>query len=197
MAKTPLKQITLTLLLITLIVFSFSISLTTADDYSFSRDLSAEELGHKKQKLTHLHFYFHDVVSGPNATALRVAQAATTNVSAVSFGYVAVLDDPLTVGPEPTSKKIGSAQGMYISTSQSDLQLQLVVSYVFTEGIYNGSTLSILGHNAILTPLRELPIVGGTGVFKFATGYAHLTTYMFNLTSLDAIVEYNVYVLHY
>ena len=194
MAKTPQNYTTQ---LITLTILCF-LSLTSAHDYIFSRNLSPkEEQGFKKEKLTHLHFYFHDVVSGPNPTAVLVAKAPTTNVSAVGFGYVAVIDDPLTVGPEPTSKKIGSAQGMYISTSLTDLQLQLVVNYVFTEGEYNGSTLSILGHNAILTDLREMPILGGTGVFRFAKGYAQLRTYMFNLTSLDAIVEYNVYVLHY
>ncbi|PON38515.1 Disease resistance response protein [Trema orientale] len=183
--------------LILLMTIFFFLSLCTADDY-YSTDLNPNKtLGFKQEKLTHIHFYFHDVVSGRNPTAVKVAQAPTTNASAVSFGYVAVIDDPLTVGPEPTSKKIGSAQGIYVSASQSEIGLLMVQNYVFTDGRFNGSTLSILGHNAILNKVRELPIVGGSGVFRFARGYAEARTYVFNTTSLDAIVEYNVYVLHY
>ena len=173
-------------------------SLSTAYDYTYSKSLNPEKtLGLKREKLTHLHFYFHDVVSGRNPTAIKVAQAPTTNVAAVGFGLVSVLDDPLTVGPEPTSKRIGSAQGMYASASQSEIGLLMVLNYVFTEGKYKGSTLSILGHNAILSEVREMAIVGGSGLFRFARGYAQARTYFFNRTSLDAIVEYNVYVLHY
>ncbi|PON76179.1 Disease resistance response protein [Parasponia andersonii] len=194
MAKTP-QNTTLTLLIILLIsIFSF-LSLTTADEYY--NTFPNKELGFKREKLTHLHFYFHDVVSGRNPTAVKVAEAATTNTSSTNFGYVAVLDDPLTVGPNATSKQVGRAQGIYGSASQSEVGLLMVLNYVFTEGKYNGSTLSILGHNAILSAVREMPVVGGSGRFRFARGYAEARTYMFNATTLDAVVEYNVYVSHY
>ncbi|PON76178.1 Disease resistance response protein [Parasponia andersonii] len=199
MAKSPQKYTTLTLLIL-LTISSLILSLTTAYDYTFSRSLSPKKkLGLKQEKLTHLHFYFHDIVSGQNPTDVEVAQAPTANASAVlSFGYVAVVDDTLTAGPELTSKKIGSAQGIFVSTSQSDIELSVVLNYVFTEGKYNGSSLSILGHNLILTTGRELPIVGGSGLFGFARGNAQLRTYMFSPTiSNDATVEYNVYVWHY
>ncbi|KAM6547875.1 hypothetical protein CsatB_019551 [Cannabis sativa] len=151
----------------------------------------------KKEQLTHLHFYFHDIVSGPNPTALQVASAKTSNTSSTGFGVVVVIDDPLTEGPEPNSKVVGRAQGIYASASQSDVGLLMVLNYVFTEGKFNGSTLSILGRNAVFSAVREMPIVGGTGLFRFARGYAQAKTHTFNLTSGDAVVEYNVYVLHY
>ncbi|KAM6547873.1 hypothetical protein CsatB_019549 [Cannabis sativa] len=192
---------TLIILILFLTIHSSILSLTTAhDDYTYSRNLNPQKtlgLNKKQEKLTHLHFYFHDVVSGPNPTAIRVAEAKTTNTSAVSFGFVVVCDDPLTVGPEPTSKKIGSAQGIYASTSQTELSLLMALNYVFTEGKYKGSTLSILGRNAVLSGVREMPIVGGSGVFRFARGFALAKTYVANATTFDAIVEYNVYVLHY
>uniref|UniRef100_A0A803QPE0 Dirigent protein n=1 Tax=Cannabis sativa TaxID=3483 RepID=A0A803QPE0_CANSA len=81
--------------------------------------------------------------------------------------------------------------------SLSDVGLLMSLNYVFTEGKYNGSCLSILGHNSILSALREMPVVGGTGLFRFARGYALAKTYMVNATSHDAIVEYDVYVLHF
>ncbi|EXB53638.1 hypothetical protein L484_001307 [Morus notabilis] len=107
------------------------------------------------------------------------------------------IDDPLTVGPAPTSKQVERAQGMYSSASQSELGFMMVLNYVFTEGKYNGSTLSILGRNAALSAVREMPIVGGSGIFRFARGYAQARTHKLDLKTGDAVVEYNVYVLHY
>lgn len=72
----------------------------------------------------------------------------------------------------------------------------MVTNFFFTEGIYNGSTLSILGRNPTLLKAREVAIVGGTGIFKYARGSAVLTTYVYDITGGVAIVEYNVTVMH-
>ena len=45
--------------------------------------------------------------------------------------------------------------------------------------------------------IREMPIVGGSGFFRFARGYAQARTHVYNAKTGDAVVEYNVYVLHY
>ncbi|KAK9986599.1 hypothetical protein SO802_031550 [Lithocarpus litseifolius] len=163
----------------------------------FSRNLSPSSLGLKREKLSHLHFYFHDILSGPKPTSVRVAQAAMTNTSSTLFGAVSVIDDALTMLPDNSSKVVGRAQGIYASASQSEVGLLMVLNFAFIEGEYNGSTLSVLGRNTIFSTVRELPIVGGSGVFRFARGYAHAKTYYFDTKTLDAIVEYNVYVLHY
>jgi hypothetical protein len=42
-----------------------------------------------------------------------------------------------------------------------------------------------------------MPIVGGSGLFRFARGYTQAKTYTVNLKTNDAVVEYNVYVFHY
>ncbi|KAL6986975.1 Dirigent protein 21 [Sarracenia purpurea var. burkii] len=151
----------------------------------------------KKEKLTHLHFYFHDILSGRNPTAVQVAKSAVTDASPTSFGAVVVIDDPLTVKPELSSKQVGRAQGIYSSASQNDVGLLMVLNYAFTEGKYNGSTLSVLGRNSALSAVREMPIIGGSGLFRFARGYARARTVSFNFTTGDAVVEYNVYVFHY
>ncbi|KAL8204819.1 hypothetical protein R6Q57_010442 [Mikania cordata] len=178
----------------TLFIF---LHLLDAQSHQFSRKLSPEPLDFKNQKLTHLHFYFHDIVTGDHPTAFPVARASITNTSSTLFGLVVVIDDPLTVGPELTSKIVGRAQGMYASASLNDIGLLMNLNYVFVEGKYNGSTLSILGSNHVFSKVREMPIVGGSGVFRFARGYALAKTYSFNTTSGDAVVEYNVYVQHY
>ncbi|XP_026393808.1 dirigent protein 23-like [Papaver somniferum] len=149
-------------------------------------------------KVTRLHFYFHDTVSGKNPTAIPIAQGSTTNQSSTMFGTLRMIDDPLTEGSDPSSKVVGRAQGMYGFSGQDQLSLIAVVSYVFTdEKLKNGSSLSLVSSNPILNPVRELAVVGGTGSFRFASGFAQIKTVFFNLTSGDAIVEYNVTVVHY
>ncbi|XP_042495773.1 dirigent protein 23-like [Macadamia integrifolia] len=149
-----------------------------------------------EEQSTELHFYFHDTVSGKTPSAVRVAQAEDTQKSPTLFGVVMMADDPLTEGPEPTSKEVGRAQGLYGSAGQQELSLIMALNFGFTDGVYNGSTLSILGRNPALHPERELPIVGGTGVFRQARGTAIAKTYWLNATSGDAIVEYHVTALH-
>ncbi|KAK7336679.1 hypothetical protein VNO77_17225 [Canavalia gladiata] len=172
-------------------------SLATAKSPRFYRSISPTSLGLRKEKLSHLHFYFHDIVSGRKPTVVRVAEAHVTNTSSTLFGLVAMIDDPLTVGPEPGSKLVGKAQGIYGSAGQDETSLVMVMNFAFTEGKYNGSTLSILGRNAVFSAVREMPIVGGSGAFRFARGYAQATTHTFDLKTGDAVVEYNVHVFHY
>ncbi|XP_008789330.1 dirigent protein 22-like [Phoenix dactylifera] len=148
-----------------------------------------------RQKVSHLHFFFHDVVSGRNATAMPVTDPVMPLPS--SFGKTVMMDDLLTEGPEPTSKPVGRAQGMYAFAAQQELGLLMVMNLVFTEGKYNGSVLTVLGRNPVLHRVREMPVVGGSGLFRFARGYAQAQTHWFNPNTGDAIVEYNAYVLHY
>lgn len=108
-----------------------------------------------------------------------------------------MIDDPLTLGPDPNSKPIGQAQGFYALDSQTESSLLMGVNFVFTEGKYNGSTLSVLGRNKVSDAVREMPVVGGSGVFRFARGYALAKTHIFDLKTGYTVVEYNVYVFHY
>ncbi|KAK7836913.1 dirigent protein 7 [Quercus suber] len=51
------------------------------------------------------------------------------------------------------------------------------MNFVFTTRKFNGSSLTILGRNAALQPLREMPIIGGTGAFRLARGFGTAKTY--------------------
>ncbi|KAD5803283.1 hypothetical protein E3N88_14643 [Mikania micrantha] len=134
---------------------------------------------------------------GSNATAVRVAAAPITNTSPTGFGAVVIMDNLLTDGSNPNLKRVGRAQGMYASADMTNMSFMMVNNYVFDDERFNGSTLSVLGRNPVTSPaVRELPVVGGTGVFRFASGYAEARTFFVNETNGDAIVEYNVYVLH-
>ncbi|GFP91514.1 dirigent protein 1 [Phtheirospermum japonicum] len=139
-----------------------------------------KEIADANQKVTHLHFYLHDIVSGSSPTNIPIA-----------------MDDLLTEGPSPDSEIVGRAQGLFGSTSLEEIAYHMTFNFVFTNGKYNGSTLSVIGHNPFLHEYRELSIVGGSGVFRLARGAAVLKTLTYNSTSGDAIVEYNVIILHY
>lgn len=156
----------------------------------------AQKLVTEKETVTNLQFYFHDTLSGKNPTAVRVAQATGTDKSPTLFGVVMMADDPLTETPDPKSKLLGRAQGLYGSACQDELGLIMSMSFGFTDGIYNGSSISLLGSNRAMSPVREMPIVGGTGIFRLARGYAIAKTHWLDLTTGDAIVGYNVTVVH-
>ncbi|XP_042498316.1 dirigent protein 22-like [Macadamia integrifolia] len=167
------------------------------ESHSFSKTLPLRSKKLKREKMSHLHFYFHDIVSGRNPTAIKVAEAESTKTSPTEFGKMVIIDDPLTEKPEATSKLVGRAQGIYAMASQSELGLLMTLNYCFMEGKYNGSTLSILGRNTVMSEVREMPVVGGSGLVRFSRGYAHAKTQWFNHTTKDGVVEYNVYVIHY
>nr|XP_015893463.1 dirigent protein 23-like [Ziziphus jujuba var. spinosa] len=163
---------------------------------SFEVENWANKLDAAKETVTNIQFYFHDTVSGKSPSAIRVAQATNTEKSPTLFGALLMADDPLTETPDPKSKLLGRAQGLYGSACQEELGLIMVMNFGFTEGVYKGSSISILGKNSALNSVREMPIVGGTGLFRFARGYALAQTHWFDIATGDAIVGYNVTVVH-
>ncbi|KAI3445103.1 hypothetical protein Pfo_001768 [Paulownia fortunei] len=177
-----------TLFIFNFLLFSISIS---SSNGSFSEDLFETITLTRMEKTTHLHFYFQDQVSGKNPTAVKIIGEG------FGFGTTFMIDDALTQGPERDSKIIGRAQGMYSLAAQNDMALLMVVTFAFTEGKYNGSSISMLGRNHVFDDVREMPIVGGSGLFRFARGYALAHTVWLDPKTGDASVEYNVSVTHF
>ncbi|ERN13405.1 dirigent protein 11 [Amborella trichopoda] len=161
-----------------------------------SMPICQAKLGLGEPKVSQIEFYMHDLLVTEKPTAVIVAEANTTKSSPTLFGQVVVVDDPMTEGPELTSKLIGKAQGLYAPSSQSEISLSEAVNFVFIDGKFNGSTLSVMGRNPILYKERELWIIGGSGAFRLARGYALKQTYSFDTTTLNAVVHYNVTVIH-
>ncbi|XP_048606755.1 dirigent protein 22 [Brassica napus] len=186
------KQKPVSILLLTTFCF---LSLYFVKNQAFSKVSYPSTLGLNQEKLTHLHFYFHDMY-GYNPTSVEVAEAAQTNTSKTYFGSMFVMDCPITTLPNISSNIIGYAQGMTASASQTELGLLMILHFVFTEREYNGSTISILGRNLVFENVREMPVVGGSGLFRFARGYAEGKTYSLDVKSGNATLEYNVFILH-
>ncbi|KAL5788817.1 hypothetical protein ACOSP7_005766 [Xanthoceras sorbifolium] len=137
-----------------------------------------------KEKVTNLYFFFHDTLSGKNPSAVLIAKPSLPNnndTSQSSFGSLYAVDDPLTV-----------------SSGQGSVQTLVVYfDFGFTTGELNGSAITVFSRNPVIEMERELAVIGGRGRFRMARGFAQLKTYTVDLTNGDAIVEYNVTVIHY
>ncbi|KAJ3696874.1 hypothetical protein LUZ61_000579 [Rhynchospora tenuis] len=149
------------------------------------------------EKQSHLRFYWHETDYGPNRTTVIVAQAPEFKKSLSLFSEVRVSDDPLRTGPDKNSNLVGKAQGILVAAGLYKTEFLVTMNFVFTDGECNGSTIAVLGHNDILTTVREMPIVGGSGLFRFARGYMQLRTYLFEQKIDYAVLECNVFVNHY
>ncbi|XP_051133257.1 dirigent protein 22-like, partial [Andrographis paniculata] len=103
----------------------------------------------------------------------------------------------ITERPELDSDIVGRAQGMYSNTARNDSALLMAVTFVFTSGKYDGSSVSMLGRNRASDRVREMPIVGGSRAFGMARGYALASTAWFDPETGNACVEYNVSVEHF
>nr|GEV87328.1 dirigent protein 22-like [Tanacetum cinerariifolium] len=182
-----------------LLVITFSQTLPVARaDATFLQSVKLNPMKLKTEKLSHFKFYWHDTVSGPNPTVVNIVPPPINNkTKPTGFGMINMIDDAMTEKPEIGSKLLGRAQGFYGQASQEEIGLIMAMNFLFTTGKYNGSTLTIMGRNPVFHKVREMPIIGGSGLFRFARGYVQASTHTFDLKTGDAIVEYNAYVLHY
>lgn len=186
-----LLQVSCALFIFYSALISFSLTTITA---VFSEELP-QIVANRREKMSLLHFYFHDITRGKNRTVISIAGPANGKIG--DFGSTVMIDDPLTIGPDRSSKVVGRAQGIYGRASQRESAMLMVMNLVFIEGKYNGSSIAIVGRNEPSLNIREMPIVGGSGLFRLARGYALAHTIQYNPNTGDAIVQYNVSVLHY
>ncbi|PNT68328.1 LOW QUALITY PROTEIN: hypothetical protein BRADI_3g38881v3 [Brachypodium distachyon] len=146
-----------------------------------------------------LHLYMHDSTTGPNPSAMAVLNgtgpAAQGSRGAGRFGRTVVMDDPLTEGPGPASTALGRVlRGGNHGLGDGGPAMMLSMNLVLTAGIYNGSTLAVMGRNAVLAPVRELSVVGGAGRFRMATGYVLVKTGSWAPAGGDAVLQLDVFV---
>lgn len=153
-------------------------------------------LANAKQKVARIRFYVQDVIAGGNATVWEVARANITHTSPSTFGQVVVMDDLITATPDPNSMKLGRGQGILTSMDLQVPALGMNINYFFTAGEYNGSSITIVGRNQILNGVRELPIVGGTGLFRMARGYSISRTMSFDPVKNHGVIEHNLFIAY-
>ncbi|KAK4401420.1 Dirigent protein 17 [Sesamum angolense] len=145
-----------------------------------------------------IHLYIQDFIGGPNQTVYEVARASITSTSPTSFGLVEVFDDLMTAGPDLNSEKVGRFQGFYAVSDLNTTAYTISINYYFTSGPgrMNGSTISVFGREPIYAQQRELAVIGGTGMFRFASGYNILSTFAFVVQNEYIILNSTIYVTY-
>ncbi|KAF2284938.1 hypothetical protein GH714_032700 [Hevea brasiliensis] len=138
---------------------------------------------------TKMTMYFHGFSSGPNATVVAVAGITGKHWSFTQFGTVLVTDDPITLTPDIRSAPVGRAQGMYATAGLDGINSQVMMSIVFANRVYGGSTLEIQGTSKQFDKVRELSVVSGTGRFRYARGYVTFETYFVDKASVYSVVR--------
>lgn len=132
-----------------------------------------------------LNFFLHDRLLAnidPSSFVIVPPLAGpSTDPHQSFFGTLAVFDDSMTVSPDEASLEIGRGRGFYLfdqnSTAVPAIEFSWTAEFNQASGYTPGSTLTFKGFDRLTDPVREIAIVGGTGDFRLARGWAVITTY--------------------
>ncbi|KAJ4901942.1 Plant disease resistance response protein [Raphanus sativus] len=164
---------------------ALSLVLVSVTAESLERDF----LRHKKEKLTHFRVYWHDILDGKDPTSVSIMNPPKNYTGATGFGLTRMIDNPLTLSPELSSKMVGRAQGFYAAASKEEVGLLMAMNFAILDGKYSGSTITLFGRNSVLDKVREMPVIGGSGLFRFARGYVQARTHVFDINTGNAVVD--------
>nr|GMD22578.1 dirigent protein 25-like isoform X2 [Ipomoea batatas] len=108
--------------------------------------------------------------------ALNMAQLGSgITFQKLMFGTMTVFDDELTEGHELNSGLVGKAQGFYIASSEDGTSQTMAFTVMFHSGSYSDS-LTFFGVHRIRVSESHLAIMGGTGKYVNAKGFATVKT---------------------
>ncbi|XP_051133517.1 dirigent protein 1-like [Andrographis paniculata] len=157
-----------------------------------SQTQTTRQLTLRNVSIIKLTFYTHPTWIGTNETLYSVARASITDQVPSRFGVLEVCDVLVTYGPENESKKLGRIQGTATSVDLKETAFGVMLTVVFTQGEYKGSTINLMGRNPIMNKERELAVVGGSGAFPRAWGYAITSTYSTDEYGINFVAKYDV-----
>jgi len=116
------------------------------------------------------------------------------------FGSITVVDDELTEGHELGSAVIGKAQGFYLANSLDGTSHTMAFSVLLHGGENHGETedtISFFGVHRTATPDSQIAVIGGTGKYENAKGYASVETLpqvdQHTTDGVDTIMHFSVY----
>ncbi|KAI3450454.1 hypothetical protein Pfo_007119 [Paulownia fortunei] len=120
----------------------------------------------------------NNIIGGvPGFPVLNSAQFPSgTTLQQLMFGTMTVFDDELTEGHDLGSGLVGKAQGFYISSSEDGTSQTMAFTVMFTSGSYADS-LSFFGVHRTAVAESHLAVMGGTGKYVNAKGFATVKTF--------------------
>ncbi|KAL3523763.1 hypothetical protein ACH5RR_016597 [Cinchona calisaya] len=122
----------------------------------------------------------NNVVNGGNNQPFVTAGQlpAGLTVQQLMFGSVTVVDNQITEGRELDSAVLGSAQGFYLASSLDGSSHTLALTALFHGGGDHEivDSVSFFGVHRTASSISHLTIIGGTGKYENAKGYAAIET---------------------
>eukprot|EP01018_Ginkgo_biloba_P020775 Gb_07262 [translate_table: standard] len=113
----------------------------------------------------------------------------------LGFGTITVIDDALTETPDLSSVVLGRGQGFYVSSSE-DGSSQLMAFSAVMENDEFGDSINFFGIDRISLPERQIAVIGGTGKFKNAQGYATIQTVHESDNGFQTLLKFIVYLTY-
>lgn len=99
-----------------------------------------------------------------------------TTLENLLFGTTTVIDDELTEGHEIGSAVLGRAQGFYVASSQDGTSKTVLLTALFEGGDHTDDTISFFGVHRTAAPESHIAVIGGTGKYDNARGFAVIQT---------------------
>ncbi|GMH22149.1 hypothetical protein Nepgr_023992 [Nepenthes gracilis] len=132
----------------------------------------------------------------PFVTTGQLPQGAT--LQNLIFGTITVISDQLTEGQELGSAVIGEAEGFYLASSMDGESHTMAFTAIFHGGEHDEEdTISCFGVHRTASPESQIAVIGGTGKYENAKGYATIVTQpqvdQHTTDGVDTIVQVNVY----
>ena len=118
------------------------------------------------------------------------------------FGTITVIDDELTEGHELESAVVGTAQGFYLASSLDGASHTMALTALLHGGDHHEeeNTISFFGVHRTASPVSHIAIVGGTGEYENAKGYASIESLhqedQHTTDGVETIMKFNVYLSH-
>ncbi|KAH7537299.1 hypothetical protein FEM48_Zijuj03G0078000 [Ziziphus jujuba var. spinosa] len=137
--------------------------------------------------------------SQPFVTAGQLPAGST--LQKLMFGSVTVIDDELTESHELGSTVIGKAQGFYLASSLDGNSHTMVVTVLLHGGDHDHheveDTISFFGVHRTAAPQSQIAVIGGTGKYENAKGYAVIESILqedqHTTDGVDTIMHTSVY----
>ncbi|KAK4353685.1 hypothetical protein RND71_025879 [Anisodus tanguticus] len=104
---------------------------------------------------------------------------AGLSLQQLMFGSITVVDNEITEGHELESAVLGKAQGIYLTSSSDGTSHTLALTALFHGGEHNhefDDSISFFGIHRTATPISHIAIIGGTGKYENAKGFATIET---------------------
>ncbi|XP_021912572.1 dirigent protein 25-like [Carica papaya] len=119
-----------------------------------------------------------------------------TTLQKLMFGTMTVIDDELTEGHELGSGLVGKAQGFYVASSEDGSSQTMAFTAMFESGGYVDS-ISFFGVHRTAVSESHLAIMGGTGKYVNAKGFATVKTFsatnQHETDGAETLLQFTVY----